>query len=333
MNTRQASVTPDRAPEWSRFWATGALHSCPNAFAGNYTGEIRDHWTAFFGQLPAGSRVLDIGTGNGGIAFIARETAEAAGIPLEIEAIDAAHIVPAQAAAAKGIAATGINFRGGVSADATGYPDCWFDAVSGHYALEYTDVRATLAELARIMKPGGAALFVIHHVDSPTTSASQAELDGFQFLDHEAPLVVHARRFLARLATANSLKDLERLSKDAEAKNQVEEINRLAARVVQRARKQPRAGFIGAIATRAMEVLKQTSAVGPSVALERLGLLMDEMNAHRERLRGTVQGAHSAEDMARLTKSFEQAGFSVTPPTELKSGDTLIGWSLRARRI
>jgi hypothetical protein len=118
----QGSAPGDRVAAWSRYWATGVLHSCPRAFKGNYGDEIGALWAEFFGSLTAGSRVLDLGTGNGAVAYIARDVTSQAGQAVEIEAIDAATIDPAKAAKAFGLSMAGINFRGGVPAEATGYP-------------------------------------------------------------------------------------------------------------------------------------------------------------------------------------------------------------------
>ena len=52
-------------------------------------------WLAFFSQLPDGARVLDVGTGNGIVAFLARDAAKARGRNFHIEGIDAAIIDPA----------------------------------------------------------------------------------------------------------------------------------------------------------------------------------------------------------------------------------------------
>lgn len=154
---QQAVETHSRARDaaaWSRYWARGALHSCPNAFSGNYGEEIRALWVEFFAAQPSGARVLDIGTGNGAIALIARDVAHDSGCAFEIEAIDSAEIIPERAAAAYGLATQGIVFRAGVDVESTGYPDAWFDAVSSQFALEYTRLGASLPELARVMKPG-----------------------------------------------------------------------------------------------------------------------------------------------------------------------------------
>lgn len=321
------------AAAWSRYWAAGALHSCPEAFSGNYGAEIRTLWVEFFSAQPAGARVLDIGTGNGAIAFIARDVAAENGSPMEIEAIDAADIQPMRAAKAHGLKLAGVTFKSKVAAEATGYPDCWFDAVAGHYALEYTRTELTVRELARIVKPGAELLFVMHHADSSALVSVRNELDNFDFIDHEVPLIAHAHRFLKRLSAATNPRDLRRLATDSEAKQQARELDRMVTQVTTRARSRPNAAFLAAIASQVTASIKELRSVGPSAALGRLNVLAEEMQGHRDRLRAVARASLSATDVARLTNEFRRAGLLTDAPAELKlHGKDLVGWTLHARR-
>lgn len=332
----QAVETHSRARDaaaWSRYWARGALHSCPNAFSGNYGEEIRALWVEFFSAQPSGARVLDIGTGNGAIAFIARDVSRDTGCAFEIEALDSAEIVPERAAAAYGLASHGIVFRGGVEVESTGYPDAWFDAVSSQFALEYTRLGASLPELARIMKPGGAALFVVHHAQSLALGTTRAELESFEFLQHEVPLLVNARRFLQRLLGARNSAELQRMAGDSETVAQSRELNRMVALVMARSKAKRHAAFVAAIAAQIVTALQEIRTVGINAGLERLRVLNDEMQAHRDRLRAMAHAAHTRADVQRLAHEIQKAGFRAEPAAELKvRGNDLMGWILRVTR-
>lgn len=333
---QQAVETHSRARDaaaWSRYWARGALHSCPNAFSGNYGEEIRALWVEFFAAQPSGARVLDIGTGNGAIALIARDVAHDSGCAFEIEAIDSAEIIPERAAAAYGLATQGIVFRAGVDVESTGYPDAWFDAVSSQFALEYTRLGAALPELARVMKPGGAAMFVVHHAESLALATTRAELESFEFLQHEVPLLVNARRFLQRLLGARNAEELKRMARDAETTAQARELNRMVALVMARSKAKPHAAFVAAIAAQIVTALQEIRTVGINAGLERLRVLHEEMQAHRDRLRAMAHAAHTHADVQRLAHEVQKAGFQVQPAAELKvRGSDLMGWILRVTR-
>jgi hypothetical protein len=126
---KNPSKTDDISP-WTHYWASGALHSCSNAFDGNYDDEVRKLWTEFFGRLPDGSRVLDIGTGNGAVAFLAQETGRQLDRSFQIEGIDAAIIDPAAAATKFGLPLKNMVLRGLIRSEKTDYPPQYFDAVS-----------------------------------------------------------------------------------------------------------------------------------------------------------------------------------------------------------
>ena len=75
---------------WASYYRSGALVSCPTNPEPYYTMEVRDAWVRFFAALADGDRVLDIGTGNGPVALIARQTAEENTRSYRIDGVDLA---------------------------------------------------------------------------------------------------------------------------------------------------------------------------------------------------------------------------------------------------
>lgn len=136
-------------------WRLGS----PTAFGGAYTGALWAFWQRIFWALQQDlprARVLDLGTGNYAIPRIARTISAA----FELHALDRVAPHPA-------MTPPGVQFRL-ASAHATGYQNGYFDAVVGNFALEYTAeiLPQALAEIHRILRPGGRAAFVLHHRDS-----------------------------------------------------------------------------------------------------------------------------------------------------------------------
>lgn len=330
----QAAARARDATAWGRFWARGALHSCPCAFGGDYGAEIRSIWSEFFAAQPTGARILDIGTGNGAVALIARDTSTERSGAFEIEAIDQAQIFPERAAAAAGVSAQGVTFRPGVAAEASGFPDAWFDAVSSQFALEYMPLEATLRELARVVRPGADLMFVVHHAGSPAMGTTRHELDSFEYLQHQVPLLVNARRFLQRLRGARNAGELKRMAGDSETAAQARELNRMVGQVIAHARSRPHAEFVGAIAAQIVTALQEIRTAGLNAGLERLHVLNEEMQAHRDRLRAIAAAAHDHARIEALAAQMQAAGFSAQPPAELKVRNSdLLAWILRIRRV
>jgi demethylmenaquinone methyltransferase/2-methoxy-6-polyprenyl-1,4-benzoquinol methylase len=98
-----------------------------------------------------GDKVLDVATGPGGIAFAIRDYtgADVVGIDLNQNMVDLAR------SNAESRGDTGVSFLQGRAEDLP-FADGEFDAVSFSYLLRYVaDPKATIAELCRVLRPGG----------------------------------------------------------------------------------------------------------------------------------------------------------------------------------
>lgn len=105
-------------------------------------------------RLIGARRVLDVGTGEGQLARLA--VAQGAAVVVGIDPTTA----QITAAAAKG----GPVAYARAAAAGLPFPDASFDAVLACLVFEHiTDVDAALAEVARVLEPGGRFLFLLNH--------------------------------------------------------------------------------------------------------------------------------------------------------------------------
>ena len=190
---------------WESYYQGGRIAACPTGPDPNYTLELHDVWTEFFGGLAEAARLLDIGTGNGAIPLIARQTADNLGRTYEIHGADLAQINPSRDVADGARLFAGITFHPGVAAEKLPFEAASFGAVSGQYALEYTDTRQSLAQVLRVLKPGAAAQFVMHHADSLIVERAHASLRHADAVLMDTKVHRKLRRFL----------DAEQRSRDA----------------------------------------------------------------------------------------------------------------------
>ena len=104
-------------------------------------------------HLAGSSRVLDVGTGEGQLARLAGRTAEL------VVGVDP---TVAQLVAARARAGTPVYVRG--AAASLPFPDARFDAVVACLVFEHIeDYREAIAEVARVLEPGGTFLFFLNH--------------------------------------------------------------------------------------------------------------------------------------------------------------------------
>lgn len=179
-----ASFGTSKTSAWDRHWRSGALSSLSAKNRSAEPQEAQNAWVSFFAALPINAAVLDIATGNGIVPALAQGYAKAAGRTFRITGIDQAAIDPLSTVTEHKELLGGVKFIGGVSGESLPFPAAAFDAVTGQYALEYTEVDKTLSEVARVIKKGGRARFVLHAEASVTVQFNRPKVaQGSYFLN------------------------------------------------------------------------------------------------------------------------------------------------------
>lgn len=116
-------------------------------------------------ELPSNARVLDVGCGSGALD---RAAAKRLGPAARIDAIDINDYLRSEAAAlakAEGLSER-IAFAAG-SAEAIPFPDNSFDGALSVTVLEECDANRAIAEMKRVVKPGGAIGIIVRAIDMP----------------------------------------------------------------------------------------------------------------------------------------------------------------------
>jgi ubiquinone/menaquinone biosynthesis C-methylase UbiE len=181
----------ERKPRyWDHYWQTGQASCCDDRISPSAAEAVESVWRRAFGALPAGARALDLCTGNGAVLEIG--TASAPGIVGV--GVDAASIRPA-------LQEDGIEF---VRAEADKLPlaDDSFDIVTSQFGIEYTPVEQSVAEVGRVLAPGGSACLVIHADEGETAIAARAQLRDLDELLDELSIFPAAEHALELVCAA-----------------------------------------------------------------------------------------------------------------------------------
>lgn len=169
-----SATTTQNNAHWSQWWSEGHITSFGTALKDNYAGATREHWWRQFEQLPEGD-ILDIATGNGALATLAVEYAAGAGKEFRVIATDLAEIGEQTTAEDPKVHQwrQQVQFYGNTPCEKQPFPDQRFDRVLSQYGFEYSDIDTTLAEVFRLLRPGGRFLAIAHHASSAVIARQQ----------------------------------------------------------------------------------------------------------------------------------------------------------------
>ncbi|TCO77895.1 class I SAM-dependent methyltransferase [Chromatocurvus halotolerans] len=208
---------------WSLFWQADNLRACAPVYPVSGGSSLDEAWRGFFGQLPADAAVLDIGTGNGALALLARE---ALGSFAEVHGVDVAEIDPTTfVSSEEGLQS--ITFHPGVAMEQLPFGDDCFDAVVGQYALEYSDMRRSVAEVLRALKVDGRFRFLVHASGGTLEARNVLQQRQAQTL-LESPLFQDLRRLLPAMMHAQTLEATGSAAADAALQLARTEIDRFS---------------------------------------------------------------------------------------------------------
>jgi ubiquinone/menaquinone biosynthesis C-methylase UbiE len=310
--------------QWETYYRGGAIATCPTARDGGYDLEVRDAWVEFFTPLPDGARILDIGTGNGVVPLIAAETAAALGRHWEIHGADLARIDPPKHVPDGARRFAGIRFHPGVASENLPFDDASFDAVSGHYSLEYADTAAALAQVHRVLKPGARAQFVVHHAGSMLVRAAHQSLHEAAWLFGEAKVYRKVHKLVTMEAVTPGTENAS-----AELQGVIQQLKQAVD--VARKRGGGRVLHVALDATqKLLATRRRMSAASTGIEVDRAE---QDMRASVRRLNDLVAHARNDAAMAELEAQARTAGFTSVERALLHHGGAnLIGWRLSLRR-
>jgi SAM-dependent methyltransferase len=186
----------DREREFhDRVYGSGEYRERPANRFYELAGAAFDRYDALLrSRIESGTEVLECGCGEGDDALrIARLGARVTGIDISEVAVEHA----AGAAAAQGLEST-TTFRA-MDCEALDLADDSFDVACGEGVLHHVDLDRTLAEIARVLRPSGSAVFLEPMGHNPLINAYRRVTPG-QRTEDEHPLLsrdleVAERRF------------------------------------------------------------------------------------------------------------------------------------------
>lgn len=275
------------------------------------TGPI---WARYFADFPTGARLLDLATGSGQVARHAHAAGARDGKAFDITGVDYADVLPVE----------GCTLLGGVALEKLPFPASHFDGASSQFGIEYADTRAALAELARVLKPGGRALMLLHHAGGAITARTAAQIAAYDKVMANGAAVRQARR-----AFSAHLRGLPRETIQAAEQAFQDAVRRAKDRLEPDPAFDPVRYLVGYVD----DLARRTTAYEPASALARLDAFESGNSAWRHRQQSQTRAALDGAGMDGFVNRAERAGLALVERSEEHDGHgAVIGWRVGFRK-
>lgn len=167
---------------WNSYWQqTKTLNSfAEGEQSQGYGGDIASFWQRVFTEQDHQATVLDLATGNGGLAVLALQQC----VTFDVYAADLASIAPLQLFDQHDAVyplLQKIHFYPNMAAEQLSFADQKFDLVVSQFGFEYASPEAALQQIYRVLKPAGQFVALVHHQQSFITQDCQAGLQALQY--------------------------------------------------------------------------------------------------------------------------------------------------------
>ena len=330
---KQHRLTSD---QWSQFWSRDNITTFVRPFDGNYDAEFADFWNAQFARLADGARVVDLATGNGAIALLAKQYAVDRALSFEVIGIDYAEINPTAVLAAQEnlrplLAA--IEFRGGVRIEATGLAADSVDLLTSQYGFEYADTDSAVAEAWRVLERGGRMALILHHDESIVVAHAREGLDQVQFCLQTEQIDKRVAALVKIIGQAVTSEQRRALKSNRKAESIRKKLNASLTRIKQRslAYKDPE-GFMGVMVPSLLKVFGEYKEASVAQKLAHVRDVRAAFDAYRERMADLASAAPSPEQLDLVVDKLVAAGFAVAARGTLHYKGSLMGWTLEVEK-
>lgn len=324
-------MTTQRGAAWSRYWAGGAEASLPLGLEPRGSEAIMEFWREPLLSLRPSESLLDVGCGNGALArLFCQISADASALPRYV-GVDLARLSPASIGCLGAAVTNRIELCGGIAAESLPFPDDSFALAVSQYGVEYTDLRRSLAELRRVLRPQARVAFLIHHPDSLPVARAKEEIPQLAsllasggFLDRSEAMLPHLTRLLEHGGLAG-------VQADPAAEAVREAYDYSLAQLTQSAMRATTPDAL--LDARAMvgECFAQLPTVGASVVRRTLENYRKSLVDSHFRLTELIACAMSEEALRQCLDFLSPDGLNELAILKLRARGHLIGWGVTGR--
>ncbi len=330
MNHNNRASPDNKNWVWENYWQGDRVALCLDSDYFTYDEAVSSDWKSYFSAFEDGARLLDICTGNGAVALLALETAKEQGKSFNITGTDRAEIDPAKFVTSNSEALCQITFDGGVDISSLPYADASFDGVSGQYALEYTNIPESLAEIARVLKPQARVRFLLHAREGTIAGNATRELGRIADFRAAADIFGLARRAID--AALKQKKTPQPSRSVVEKTSRAEARFRTALKACEGTYEESERDFVFGTLSTLVNALQAVPHYDEPVIRQQFENIGTSLDAHEGRIKALSRSAVDYASCETIGETLRKLGFEPSPILASKVEDNHIGWIVSAVR-
>lgn len=332
-STAQPEGAVNTRAAWQHLWDTGVTDSfgdeAPGSGGARRTAPLAAHWLNWFSSLPAGTRVLDLCSGNGALPRWLLQACDDATV--SCDGVDLAAVQPLwvqQLPAAQG---QRLRFHSGVSACALPFADDSFDQVVSQYGVEYAGWPEALPEALRVLKPGGRLGLVLHHTASRPAQLAHEEISHARWLLDEGwwPAAREMAQALSRLGSEAGRQELATSAHWAAVRERFDQAQR---RLHARASESICPDLLHDALQWSTQGFQLAAQQGPAAGDAALDQVRSFIGDAELRLRDLLAHALDEAQFASLSAMLQAKGLRLEAAEPLQDSGHLMGWWLQGSR-
>jgi len=319
-------LNKQNARAWSNYWDSGFESTFTGHHGSEFFKELDQQWVNLFTEQKDGATIVDLGAGNGALTAKILEADLNSDKSFKIIAIDYSD-VESQSPIYN---TEKIQVKAHTPIEATGLEAESVDLLVSQYGFEYADHKKATAEVARVLKPGGALQAVVHHRQSEV-SQSCAATHMQVGLCHRSNLTEVCTKLIKRLRKLDKSKRDPR--KDETAESLRDELNKRASRVVDYALELPEQNhvnyFINELTSLFSDAGKKLSFAQKLTVIQNV----EEQAKHLQlRMEAMLKASLDDEGIAELENQLRDKGLQVDSSEVLKHADGIFAWRITATK-
>ena len=314
---------------WSEYWRQGHTTSFGDALSGNYEGILQSVWEPTFSSLQTDFVAVDVGSGNGSVPLLLRESLSNSAKVGKVYGVDLAEVQLSENNKSEN-STIEIELISNTACETLPFENESIDLYMSQFGFEYSSIESSLKEASRVLKRDGQFSIVFHHGNSMILNRNKKILRLIE-LPQASDLVEYLREIAIAMGSMTSANDIARIKQDPKCESIRVKINQAIKDLVNY-------DELSAQDSQLMMFIAQFFKEGIFWPLAKKQQFIEfiklQMDTLKLRLTELVNASFDEDKLARFIGVFKQNLLEINEIKVLKNEQKeILGWYLDARKI